>query len=340
MASSFSLIPSQKVKLLIVDEVHLLHDERGAVIELLVARTLRQVESTQSLIRIVGLSATLPNYLDVADFLGVNRKAGLFYFDSAFRPVPLEQHFIGCKGKAGSPQSRANLNEACFDKVVALVQEGHQVMVFVHARKETVKTAMMLKERAQLDGLLDIFDPSMHPRYESLKKETGSSRNREMKELFQNGFGIHHAGMLRSDRTLSEKTFEQGVSKVLVCTATLAWGVNLPAYAVLIKGTQIYDPSKGAFIDLSILDVLQIFGRAGRPQYETHGVGYIATTADKVDHYVNAITQQHPIESKFVAGLVDALNSEIALGTISSLDEGVRWIGYTFLFVRMRRNPM
>ncbi|KAG8919044.1 hypothetical protein FRC00_011818, partial [Tulasnella sp. 408] len=86
---------ASKVKLLIIDEVHLLNEERGAVIETIVARTLRQVESSQSVIRIVGLSATLPNYIDVADFLGVNRYAGLFYFDQSFRPVPLEQHFIG-----------------------------------------------------------------------------------------------------------------------------------------------------------------------------------------------------------------------------------------------------
>lgn len=49
--------------------MHLLNEERGAVIETIVARTLRQVESSQSLIRIVGLSATLPNYIDVSDFL-------------------------------------------------------------------------------------------------------------------------------------------------------------------------------------------------------------------------------------------------------------------------------
>jgi replicative superfamily II helicase len=61
---------TQKVRLLIIDEVHLLHEERGAVIETIVARTLRMVESSQSLVRIVGLSATLPNYIDVANFLG------------------------------------------------------------------------------------------------------------------------------------------------------------------------------------------------------------------------------------------------------------------------------
>jgi replicative superfamily II helicase len=57
-----------------VVQVHLLNEERGAVIETLVARTLRQVEASQSMIRIVGLSATLPNYLDAAEFLRVNQQ--------------------------------------------------------------------------------------------------------------------------------------------------------------------------------------------------------------------------------------------------------------------------
>src|ERR1700722_3951336 len=99
--------------------------------------------------------------------------------------------------------------------------------------------------------------------------------------------------------------------KVLCCTATLAWGVNLPAHAgeflssvceartdlnekntVIIKGTQVYDSSKGSFVDLSVLDVLQVFGRAGRPGYETTGEGYICTTEDKLSHYLNAVTSQ------------------------------------------------
>lgn len=67
----------------------MLHEDRGAVIESIVARTLRLVESSQSMIRIIGLSATLPNYIDVAEFLGVNPYQGLFFFDSGFRPVPL-----------------------------------------------------------------------------------------------------------------------------------------------------------------------------------------------------------------------------------------------------------
>lgn len=331
---------ASKIKLLIIDEIHLLNDERGAVIETIIARTLRQVESTQSVIRVVGLSATLPNYVDVADFVGANRERGLFYFDSSFRPVPLEQHFLGIKGKAGSLTAKKNLDEVTFEKVFELVREGHQVMVFVHARKETVKSALALKEAATKDESLELFSCMDHPQFQFFRKEIGGSRNREMKQLFDDGFGIHHAGMLRSDRNMMEKMFEARAIKVLCCTATLAWGVNLPAHAVIIKGTQVYDSNRGSFVDLSVLDVLQIFGRAGRPGMESSGVGYICTGEEKLDHYLNVITSQHPIESKLVSGIVDSLNAEIALGTVSTLQEAVSWLGYTYLFVRMRRNPI
>ncbi|EJT52818.1 RNA helicase [Trichosporon asahii var. asahii CBS 2479] len=175
-------------------------------------------------------------------------------------------------------------------------------MVFVHARKETVKTAQKLKEMATEEGALDVFDTRDHPKFQLYRRDVGTSRNKEMKELFDYGFGIHHAGMLRSDRNMMERMFEDNAIKVLCCTSTLAWGVNLPAHAVIIKGTQVYDSNKGSFQDLSVLDVLQIFGRAGRPGYETSGVGYICTTQDKLDHYLYSIMSQQPIESKFIPG--------------------------------------
>lgn len=62
-------------------------------------------------------------------------------------------------------------------------------MVFVHSRKETVKTAEMLVQRAQEEQILDLFSPQEHPRYEITKKELASSRNRELKDLYNKGFG-------------------------------------------------------------------------------------------------------------------------------------------------------
>ncbi|SMR47532.1 unnamed protein product [Zymoseptoria tritici ST99CH_3D1] len=330
----------QKVRLLIIDEVHMLHDERGAVLESLVARTERQVESTQSLIRIVGLSATLPNYVDVADFLKVNRMAGLFYFDQSFRPVPLEQHFLGVKGKPGTKASRENIDNTAFEKVKDMLELGHQVMVFVHSRKDTVNTARMLYEHAMDEGLSDLFDVTNHEGYTQALKDVKQSKGREIRELVQKGMGTHHAGMPRSDRNMIERLFAEGVLKVLCCTATLAWGVNLPAAAVIIKGTQLYSAEAGKFVDLGILDVLQIFGRAGRPQFQDTGIGMIITTQDKLQHFLTAVTQQQPIESQFSKKMVDNLNAEISLGTVTSVPEAITWLGYSYLFVRMKKNPI
>nr|XP_026497272.1 activating signal cointegrator 1 complex subunit 3 isoform X1 [Vanessa tameamea]XP_026497273.1 activating signal cointegrator 1 complex subunit 3 isoform X1 [Vanessa tameamea]XP_026497274.1 activating signal cointegrator 1 complex subunit 3 isoform X2 [Vanessa tameamea] len=331
------------VKLLIIDEVHLLHGDRGPIVEAIVARTLRQVESSQNMIRIVGLSATLPNYLDVARFLRVNPNIGLFFFDSRFRPVPLEQTFIGVKetgsGGGGHLRQMQAMNDICYDKAVDMVQKGHQVMVFVHARNATHQTAMVLKELAQKKGQLKYFEPEDSAGFHKAKKSIGSSPNKQLSELFSSGFACHHAGMLRSDRNMVEKYFADGYIKVLVCTSTLAWGVNLPAHAVIIRGTEIYDQSHGTFVDLSILDVLQIFGRAGRPQFDSSGSGIIITTHDKLTHYLKSMTNQFPIESNFINLLADNLNAEVALGTVTNIDEAVEWLSYTYLFVRMRINP-
>lgn len=327
------------VKLLIIDEVHLLHGERGPVVEALVARTLRLVESSQSMIRIVGLSATLPNYVDVARFLRVNPAIGLFFFDSRFRPIPLSQQFIGVKSLK-TMQAMNDMNTVCYDKCIEQLRNGKQVMVFVHARNATTRTAMVLREMSQQKGHTQVFSCERSLEYSNAVKIVSKSRNNQLKELFQSGFGFHHAGMLRQDRTLVEKLFADGVIKVLVCTATLAWGVNLPAHAVIIKGTEIYDSKHGSFVDLGILDVLQIFGRAGRPQFDKSGLGIIITSHDKLNHYLSLLTNQFPIESNFINCLSDNLNAEIALGTISNVQEAIEWLSYTYLFVRMKINPL
>jgi activating signal cointegrator complex subunit 3 len=79
----------------------------------------------------------------------------------------------------------------------------------------------------------------------------------------------------------------------------------------LLQGTQIYDAKHGAFVDLGILDVMQIFGRAGRPQFDTFGHGTIITTHDKLSHYLSLMTHQNPIESQFMNSLPDNLNAEV-----------------------------
>ncbi|GIY38374.1 u5 small nuclear ribonucleoprotein 200 kDa helicase [Caerostris extrusa] len=247
---------TQLVKLMIFDEIHLLHDERGPVLEALVARTIRNIEMTQDEVRLVGLSATLPNYEDVASLLRVTPAAGLFYFDNSFRPVPLEQQYIGI------------------------------------TEKKPIKRFMLMKEI-----------------------------------------------LYEKDRTLVEDLFADRHIQVLVSTATLAWGVNLPAHTVIIKGTQVYNPEKGRWVELGALDVLQMLGRAGRPQYDTKGEGILITNHSELQYYLSLLNQQLPIESQMISRLPDMLNAEIVLGNIQNIKEAVTWLGYTYLYIRMLRNP-
>jgi activating signal cointegrator complex subunit 3 len=123
-------------------------------------------------------------------------------------------------------------------------------------------------------------------------------------------------------------------------TATLAWGINLPAHLVVIKGTDVYMPEKGCLVDLSILDVQQIFGRAGRPQYDTSGEATLITHYDAMSRYLDKLVRPIPIESNFIKQLADHLNAEVVGSTVTNIQEAIEWIRYTYLFVRMCKNPL
>ncbi|KAK3311268.1 Sec63 Brl domain-containing protein [Chaetomium strumarium] len=327
------------VRLIIIDEIHLLHDDRGPVLESIVSRTLRRTEQTGEPVRIIGLSATLPNYRDVASFLRVDFNKGMFHFDSTYRPCPLRQEFIGVTDKKAIKQLKT-MNDITYQKVLEHVgQHRNQMLVFVHSRKETAKTAKYIRDKAlEMDTINQILKHDAGTR-EVLSEAASAVNNTDLKDILPYGFGIHHAGMSRADRTDVEDLFASGHIQVLVCTATLAWGVNLPAHTVIIKGTQVYSPEKGSWVELSPQDVLQMLGRAGRPQFDTYGEGIIITTQGEIPYYLSLLNQQLPIESQLASKLVDSLNAEIVLGNVRNRDEGVEWLGYTYLFVRMLRSP-
>ena len=318
------------LKLLIIDEIHLLASERGSVLECLVARIQRFVESQQRVIRICGLSATLPNYFDVAEFIKCSPQ-GLFVFDNNWRPVPLHQHIIGVNFKQKDPKSRQAITKAAFEKLEPFIQDEKQVMVFVHSRNETLRVARLIYK----------MNPELFPIVEDYgyKQSLSKLKNKNFTDLLQNGIAIHHAGLLRPDRNKIENFFLLGHCRLLVCTATLAWGVNLPSSMVIIHGTSVYNPSISDYSNLSCLDVHQCFGRAGRPQFENSGTGILITTQDSYDHYVNELSLALPIESQFLTHLSDFLNAEIVLGTINTMQEAVSWLGFTYFMTRIRKNP-
>lgn len=167
------------------------------------------------------------------------------------------------------------MNDIVYDKVMENAGRN-QILIFVHSRKETGKTARAVRDMCLDKDTLGLFlredsastevlryvqvhrplmdvlqypplsfvnhtnnkSPSM-VKIIDFRTEADQVKNGELKDLLPYGFAIHHAGMTRVDRTLVEDLFADKHIQVLVSTATLAWGVNLPAHTVIIKGTQV-----------------------------------------------------------------------------------------------------
>jgi ATP-dependent DNA helicase HFM1/MER3 len=113
------------------------------------------------------------------------------------------------------------------------------------------------------------------------------------------GVAVHHAGLSQQDRSAVEKAYLSGDLSVICCTSTLAVGVNLPCHMVIIKNTVSYEA--GAIKEYSDLEVMQMIGRAGRPQFDTSALAIIMTKMQQVKHYEQLLSGQERLESWLVA---------------------------------------
>ncbi|KAI8867321.1 Sec63-domain-containing protein [Ramicandelaber brevisporus] len=335
------------VSLLILDEIHLLGDSRGPVLEAIVARARRQLDISgtySSEPRIVGLSATLPNASDVALFIGIDpnqnvpaEERGLFVFDGSHRPCPLKMSFFGIT-KDKKARKGDVMDEIVYEQTKYQIKDGQQVLIFVHSRRDTGKVAQMLLNTAAGENELDTFIPQTESIVESKPRKFASPL---LNQLAPCGIGIHHAGLNASDRAAVEDLFRDRSLRILVSTATLAWGVNLPAHCVIIRGTDVYSPELGGWTHLSHQDTLQMLGRAGRPGLDTFGEGIIVTDQKSMrNQYLHLFTASgKPIESKLLTRITDCLNAEIARGSICNRDEAADWLQHTYYFIRMVKEP-
>jgi len=120
------------VALVIIDEIHLLGQDRGPVIEVIISRMRYISEQTGNNVRFVGLSTALANAKDVADWLGIH-KLGLFNFKPSVRPVPIKVFFEGFPEKHYCPRM-ATMNRPAF-KAINTHSRDNPVLVFVSSRR-------------------------------------------------------------------------------------------------------------------------------------------------------------------------------------------------------------
>ncbi|XP_074237544.1 putative ATP-dependent DNA helicase HFM1 [Saimiri boliviensis] len=330
----------QLVRLFLIDEVHIVKDEnRGPTLEVVVSRmktvqsvsqTLRNT-STVTPMRFVAVSATIPNAEDIAEWLSDGeRPAVCLKMDENHRPVKLQKVVLGF------PCS-SNQNEFKFDltldyKIASVIQmysDQKPTLVFCATRKGVQQAASVLVKDAKFIMTVE--------QKQRLQKYAYSVRDSKLRDILKDGAAYHHAGMELSDRKVVEGAFSVGDLPVLFTTSTLAMGVNLPAHLVVIKSTMHY--AGGLFQEYSETDILQMIGRAGRPQFDTTATAVIMTRSSTRDKYIQMLACRDTVESSLHRHLIEHLNAEIVLHTITDVNIALEWIRSTLLYIRALKNP-
>ena len=321
------------VALLVIDEIHLLGDDRGPVLEVIVSRTNFISSHTEMKVRVVGLSTALANARDLADWLGI-KQMGLFNFRPSVRPVPLEVHIAGFPGKHYCPRM-ATMNKPAF-QAIRSHSPDKPVLIFVSSRRQTRLTALDLIAFLAAD---DNPKQWLHMPENEIESIISGIKDTNLKLTLAFGIGLHHAGLHERDRRSVEELFVNSRIQILIATSTLAWGVNFPAHLVVVKGTEYFDGKTSRYVDFPITDVLQMMGRAGRPQFDDQGKAVILVHDIKKHFYKKFLYEPFPVESNLLNVLPEHLNAEIVAGTIGSKQDAMDYITWTYFFRRLVMNP-
>ncbi|KAL7753025.1 ATP-dependent DNA helicase MER3 [Sorochytrium milnesiophthora] len=330
------------LRLFLVDEVHMLNEKRGATLEVIVSRMKtvdKELSPGISKIRYLALSATIPNVQDVAAWLSdaTHVPADIKVFGEEYRPVRLQRHVLGFDNKSNNQwQFDRALNHQLLD-VINTYSEKKPSLVFCSTRKGAEQCAAFLKDQCP--------DPAArgHPfikdavHAQRLNAACLQVQDRKLQDLIRHGVAYHNAGLEWADRRKVEELFLQGTVTVICTTSTLAVGVNLPAHLVVIKSTMTY--ANGASKEYSELDIAQMLGRAGRPQFDHTGKAVIMTDRRTQAKYEGLISGNETVESSLHENLIEHLNAEVVLGTVSSFRTALLWLKSTFLYIRIRKNP-
>lgn len=255
VAFDFSTVSS-----VVMDEFHSFNDpERGIVWELTLGLLPHHV-------RLMLLSATVGNARDFLYWLERCHNHKLELVEDTHRRVPLEyqwvpDRFLGEQLEAmaqGAPDQRTT-----------------PALVFCFNREECWAVAEQLKG---LDLLSTEQRKILPPELARYDWSTGIGA--KLRQLLQRGVAVHHAGMLPKYRRIVERLYESKLLGVCVCTETLAAGINLPARSVVLTSLMKGPFGKKKIIGSSVAH--QIFGRAGRPQFDSKGYVFALAHEDDV----------------------------------------------------------
>lgn len=248
------------VGVVVIDEFHSFNDrERGIVWEFTLGLLPEHV-------RTLLLSATVGNAVEFVHWLRKNHQRRLELIRSDDRKVPLTFHWVPDK-LLGDQLEEMAAGEESLRRIPALV--------FCFNRDHCWSVAEMFRgKRLLADG-----------QQKQLAAELSQSNwtqgaGPQLKQILMRGVGIHHAGILPKYRRIVERLFQRKLLSVCVCTETLAAGINLPARSIVLPTLLKGPAGNKKLIEASTAH--QIFGRAGRPQFDDRGYVYALAHEDDV----------------------------------------------------------
>ncbi len=346
-----------EVSIVVADEVHLIQDStRGPTMEV----NLTKVKYWKDEVQIIALSATVGNAGEVAKWLDAE------LIQSDWRPVTLEQSTIVNLEIEPRKLISSSLNDendllspprTIVGPVSAptwailrdTVESGGQLLIFVSTRKSAQSEARRLSER--LLKYLKKEDPGELARLEDIASDISnnlddSSVSENLANAVRGGVAFHHAGLTSSDRKKVEEGFKKRTIRCLVATPTLAAGVNLPARRVLIRDMKRWDDGYSKWI--SVMEIQQMLGRAGRPKYDDKGEAWLLCKGQMARDQADEIAKRYilgkpeNIQSKLASEppLRMHLLSSIATGGLTDLGSLRKFFKTTFFGYKSKTNEL
>lgn len=317
----------KSVGTLIVDEVHELDSNRGPTIEMVITK-LRNIIPTM---QVVALSATIPNSKELAEWL----KAELV--ESNFRPIPVKEGIYFGNSIQFNDESIEEIEgeeEAIPNLIENTIAKEKQALVFANTRKRSESIARelgkvvgkKLKAREKI-GLEKLSQKILRA------LEIPTEQCTKLAACIENGTAFHHAGLVSRQRKLVEDAFRAGQIKVLSATPTLAMGINLPAYRVIIPS--IYRYTMNGTEEISVREYKQMVGRSGRPKFDTKGEAVLlARDESEAQELVEGFIQGKIEEVQSRMGILPVLRMHllalIAEGDVRDLNSMEEFFAKTF----------
>ncbi|KPI02905.1 DEAD/DEAH box helicase domain protein [Actinobacteria bacterium OK074] len=285
---------------LVVDEIHLLGDPvRGPILEALLAR----VRETATEVRIVGLSATVSNAEDIAEWLNAE------LVRVTWRPTRLVWQLPLLPASFDRTSQQGARTNAVVRITTAFAAEQGSVLVFCGSKRNVRTTALAIA--ASRGTSTTKVDPDDADKVHQVCRAAG--------------VGLHYSDWPYKHDTVAD--FTRRETDVVVATSTLAAGVNLPARAVVVRDTRI------GLDDIEVSMVQQMFGRAGRAGAgEREGWAYLLTDEAERPLWQARLAAGYAVSSQIGNSLPDHVLAEVVQRRITTVPEAYAWWKQTLAY--------